>query len=243
MNCDTNGRLVVIHIDDLLVAVDKPAGLLVHRSALDAHERDDLVTRLRQQLGGPVWPVHRLDKGTSGLLLLARQPEAATLLGTSFRAATVHKQYLALLRGWPANEGRLDHALARDPEIPSAGQVHREASTCWRVLKRLEWPVRSRQGHDTTRAALVLVQPLTGRRHQIRRHFKHLSHPLIGDATHGKGPLNRTVAEFLGMPRLWLHALTLELSHPATGQKLLLRCEPSPEWLPLGWDKSLVSQA
>ena len=222
--------LVLIHSDARCLAVHKPAGLLVHRSALDAHETDDVVTRLRLQLDAPVWPVHRLDKGTSGLLLLARDVDAARLLGAAFAEGRADKRYRALVRGWPADQGQTDAPLARDPERPSTGQPQVPASTRWHVLQRLVWPLRTHPAHEDTRLALVAVQPLSGRRHQIRRHFKALAHPLIGDATHGKGPLNRAIAAHLGLARLWLHAESLSVPHPDGDRLLQLACAPGDEW-------------
>jgi tRNA pseudouridine65 synthase len=228
--------LTLIHQDTHLLAVHKPAGLLVHRTALDAQADDDLVTRLQSQIGAPVWPAHRLDKGTSGVLLLARDAATARLLGDTFAAASqgearrIEKRYLALVRGWPAAAGEIDLPLARDPELPSTGQRQLPACTRWQVLQRLTLPLATTPGHADTRLALVEVQPLTGRRHQIRRHFKALAHPLIGDATHGKGPLNRALAAHIGHARLWLHALQLSLPHPVTGAQLDLRAAPGAEW-------------
>lgn len=230
--------LRLVHDDRWLVAVDKPAGLLVHRTALDAQARTDLVTQLQAQLAAPLWPVHRLDKGTSGVLLLARDVDTARALGALFAAGAaegqaarlLHKQYLALVRGWPAAAGTIDAPLARDPELPSTGQPLLSAATRWQVRQRLRLPVPTHPPHADTRLALVEVQPLTGRRHQIRRHFKALAHPLVGDATHGKGPLNRAIAAHLGLARLWLHAQALQLDHPVTGAPLRLRAEPGPEW-------------
>ena len=222
--------LPLVHIDAWLLAVHKPAGLLVHRTALDAHADDDVVTRLQLQLGGPVWPVHRLDKGTSGLLLLARDVDTARALGALFAAGSIHKLYRAVVRGWPTEAGQTDAPLARDPELPSTGQPLLAASTRWQLLQRLLLPVSTHARHPHTRLALVDVQPLTGRRHQIRRHFKAMAHPLLGDATHGKGPLNRAVAAHLGVARLWLHAQALQLTHPATGAVMRLQAPPGPEW-------------
>ena len=222
--------LALVHADARCVAVHKPAGLLVHRSALDAHETDDLVTRLRAQLDRPVWPVHRLDKGTSGLLLLALDADAARLLGAAFADGRTDKHYRALVRGWPADAGEISLPLARDPELPSAGQPRQAATTRWQLLQRLDWPLVSQPAHASTRLALLAVQPLSGRRHQIRRHFKSLAHPLIGDATHGKGPLNRAIAELLGINRLWLHAEQLSVPHPDDGRPLRLHCPPGDEW-------------
>lgn len=227
----------VLHLDARLVIVDKPAGLLVHPSALDAHTRDTALARAEARLGARLWPVHRLDKGTSGVLVLARDAEAARCLGAAFASGQVDKTYLALVRGWPAAVGEggvIDHPLARDPERPSAGQPHREASTHWTCQARLEWPLAVDGRHPTARYALVQARPLTGRRHQIRRHFKHIGHPLIGDSTHGKGAHNRAVAQWLGCTRLWLHARTLRLPHPDGDRLLAVDAPPGPAWGPLG---------
>jgi len=134
------------------------------------------------------------------------------------------------VRGWPADAGEIDEPLARDPELPSAGQQRLAATTRWQVVQRLLLPISTDGAHADTRLALVAVQPLSGRQHQIRRHFKTLAHPLIGDASHGKGPLNRALAELFGRQRLWLHAERLSLPHPATSQTLVLHAPPGPEW-------------
>ena len=222
--------LKVLYADEHLVAIDKPAGLLVHRSALDAHEQVFALQLLRDQLGRTVWPAHRLDKGTSGLLLFALSAEVAALLGRDFESGAMKKRYLALVRGWPAEAGLIDHALARDPERASAGQELLPARTAWTRLARVEWPLASDTRFPTTRGALLECRPESGRRHQIRRHLKHLAHPIIGDATHGKGPLNRALAGLLGRQRLWLHGLELALTHPVSGAALRLSAPPGPEW-------------
>ncbi|WP_077033886.1 pseudouridine synthase [Pelomonas sp. KK5] len=223
--------LHILYIDDRLVAIDKPPGLLVHRTALDAHEEAFALQLLRDQLGRPVWPVHRLDKGTSGVLLFALDAEAASIVGMQFEQGLTRKRYQALVRGWPAaNEGRIDHPLARDPERPSAGQTLLPARTDWRCIARLEWPLSVDPRFATSRFALLEAAPQTGRRHQIRRHFKHIAHPIVGDATHGKGPLNRAVAGHLGLQRLWLHALELQLAHPDADRLLTIQAPPGTEW-------------
>lgn len=211
---------------DGLLAVHKPAGLLVHPSRMDAHESDTLLTRAEAQFGQRLHPLHRLDKGTSGLLLLARDAATASRAGAWFREGWVSKHYLALVRGWPAADaGLIDHPLARDPERPSQGQPQLEAQTRWCCLRRLAWPLVTRAGFADTRAALLRIEPLQGRRHQIRRHCKHAGHPLIGDATHGKGALNRALAAHFGVSRLWLHAWRLRLPD---GRRL--QADPGPEW-------------
>ena len=220
--------LRILFADDDLVAIDKPAGLLVHPSALDAHEERTALKLLRDQLGAWVWPLHRLDKGTSGVLLFARHAEAARAWRQAFEQGRVAKRYLALVRGWPDAQGEIAHPLARDPEQSSAGQPRLEATTRYRRLACIEWPFSVDARHATSRFALMEVEPLTGRRHQIRRHFKHIAHPLVGDATHGKGMLNRAVAEWLGTSRLWLHALDCEL--PRAGTPLRISAPAGAEW-------------
>ena len=227
--------LTPIYQDEHLVAIAKPPGLLVHRTQLAAGEDEAALQLLRDQLGRPVWPVHRLDRGTSGVLLFALSADVASLLGAMFEQGRMDKRYLALVRGWPAaDEGLVDHPLARDPELPSAGQPLLDAQTRWRVLERIEWPVASDPRFATTRVALLDVEPQQGRRHQIRRHLKHIAHPILGDATHGKGPLNRAVAAFLGVQRLWLHAWRLELVHPVSGTLLRLEAPPPDRLAPRG---------
>lgn len=218
--------LEVLHEDDDLLALHKPAGLLVHPTQLDAQAIDSLLQRAEAQFGRRLYPAHRLDKGTSGLLLMAKHPEAAARLGEAFREGRLAKRYLALVRGWPAaDEGLIDYALARDPERPSQGQALLPAQTAWRCLRRLDWPVSTRAGFASTRGALLLLSPRQGRRHQIRRHAKQIGHPLIGDATHGKGPLNRSLAAHFGLQRLWLHAWQLQLPDGRW-----LSAEPGLEW-------------
>ena len=223
--------LRVLHCDNDVIAIDKPAGLLVHATALDAQENITAVHLLREQLGETVSPVHRLDKGTSGVLLFARHADAAREWGLAFEQGRVRKRYLALVRGWPDAEGVIEQPLARDPELPSAGQPRLQAVTHFRRLACFEWPFAVDARHSGSRYALVAAAPITGRRHQIRRHFKHIAHPLIGDATHGKGAHNRAVARHLGAARLWLHAERLELQTRAG--PLVITADCGAEWAPL----------
>jgi len=224
--------LEILYQDDYLVAVNKPPGLLVHRTGLDAGETRFALQLLRDQLGRPVWPVHRLDKGTSGVLLFALDAGTASRLGQAFEAPDqVQKTYRAVVRGWPPAEGLIEHPLRRmeDDARPGREEVQ-EARTRLRTLEHYELPL-AQGSFPTTRCALVQLQPLTGRRHQLRRHLKHIAHPIIGDATHGKGPLNRAVAGLLGGQRLWLHALRLDLRHPVSGSPLCLEAAAG-----IGWD-------
>jgi len=213
--------LQILWRDDDLVAVYKPAGWLVHRTGLDAGETRFVMQALRDQLGRRVYPVHRLDKGTCGGLGMGLHADAARALSQSFEHHRVEKRYLALVRGHAPASTLVDHALRPDDAPPDAAV--QPARTLLRCLARLELAEASDARFPTTRAALVEALPETGRRHQIRRHLKHIAHPILGDATHGKGPLNRWWAERLGLQRLWLHAWRLILPHPATGQRLVLQ--------------------
>lgn len=213
------GPLQVLWQDERLVAVHKPAGWLVHRTWLDAHETRFVMQTLRDQLGRHVYPVHRLDKGTSGVLLMALDPDAARAMTQLFEARQTAKNYVALVRGWPALDVRVDHALK--PDDAPEDVLPQDAVTRFQRLATLQLDVPVDR-YPTTRVALVQAQPETGRRHQIRRHLKHLAHPIIGDATHGKGAHNRWWAEQLGQQRLWLHASRLAFVHPFSSQDVLI---------------------
>lgn len=216
----TRQALRLLWHDAHLVAVYKPAGWLVHRTGLDAGETRIVLQALRDQIGQPVYPVHRLDKGTCGVLLMALHSESARRLAQAFERHEVNKRYVALVRGWAPPLAEVTHPLRPDDAGPHAPT--QPAHTTLRRLARLEWPEPFDPHHASTRLSLVQAFPHTGRRHQIRRHLKHLAHPIIGDATHGKGPLNRWWAQRLGVARLWLHAQALSFVHPFTGETLAL---------------------
>jgi len=218
-------------LDDYLAIVHKPPGWLVHRTPLDKGETRFVLQALRDQIGQHVWPVHRLDKGTSGVLVFALTADVARTLGQAFESGEgLQKHYRAIVRGWPAPDGLIDHPLKRMPDdMRSEREETQAAQTRFATLRRGALPL-AQGDFPTLRWAEVQLQPLTGRRHQLRRHLKHIAHPIIGDATHGKGPLNRAVAAHLGQQRLWLHAEQLGLRHPVSGQ--LMRCV-SP--LPKAW--------
>ncbi|MEY5029163.1 MAG: tRNA pseudouridine synthase [Pseudomonadota bacterium] len=223
--------LDILYLDDYLAIVNKPPGWLVHRTPLDKGESRFVLQTLRDQIGRHVWPVHRLDKGTSGVLVFALSAEVASALGQAFESGEgLHKTYRAIVRGWPSEEMFIDHPLKRMPDdMRSQREEVQPAQTRLRSLRRGELPIA--QGtYPSLRWAEVELQPLTGRRHQLRRHAKHIAHPIIGDATHGKGPLNRDVATHLGLQRLWLHALELDMRHPVSGQPLQIQAPLGSEW-------------
>jgi tRNA pseudouridine65 synthase len=224
-------RLPLLYSDAAIAAFDKPSGLLVHRGwGDDAVTATDLA---REALGEAVSPAHRIDRATSGVLLFARSSEVAARLAAAFEAGAVEKVYLALVRGSPPDEGTVDHPIPRREDGPRVPAV-----TTFRTLFRVaagdageganEGAAASLPA-DVRRASLVEVRPRTGRLHQVRRHMKHLSHPLIGDANYGKGALNRAFAAAVGLRRLALHAASLRLSHPVTGAPLCLTAELPPD--------------
>jgi tRNA pseudouridine65 synthase len=217
--------LEVLYRDEHLIAIDKPAGLLVHRSDIDRHETRFAIQLLRDQIGRRVQPVHRLDKGTSGVLLFAFDSLVARHLTEQFEAGEVNKTYLAVVRGWPPEAGCIEHALSRQHDdygrrMPVA--VPQTAITHFRRLATIELPVCVDR-YPTTRYALVELSPLTGRQHQLRRHMKHIGHPIIGDATHGKGIHNRFFQCELTCSRLLLACTAMAFFHPVTGEKVGVR--------------------
>lgn len=232
----------ILYRDERLLAVDKPAGLLVHRSALDRGETRFALQQARALAGRRLWPVHRLDKATSGVLLFALDAEAARCVGGQFERQAVDKRYLAVVRGWPRVEGVVDHALA-DDEDPAGGGMARAACTRWRRLATVELPFAVDR-YPSARYALLALEPLTGRRHQLRRHMKHVAHPIVGDTTHGKGTHNRFFRERFGCARLLLACVGLRLAHPDDGRVWTLSAPPADVFATvagaLGWSAALA---
>jgi tRNA pseudouridine65 synthase len=235
--------LPVLFHDDHLIAIHKPSGLLVHRSALDRHETRFAVQLLRDQIGRHVYPVHRLDKGTSGVLLFALDRETAALLGAAFETRTMIKRYLAVVRGHPPEAGLIDHALTRRRD----GAEHRPAGTSteaqtartrFRRLATAELAERVDR-YPSSRYALLALEPETGRRHQLRRHLKHIAHPIIGDATFGKGRHNRLFVQLFGVERLLLACVGMRFLHPHDQTVVDVQCPPAADFLTvtagLGW--------
>ncbi len=199
--------LPILYQDDALVAVAKPSGLAVHRGWAN----DDVfaMTLARDLVGRYVYPVHRLDRATSGVLVFALDKDAARLVQRQFESGRIVKRYLALVRGIPPDAGVIDHPVPRAPK----SQERVAAVTEYRRLGTFE------------RFSLVEARPRTGRLHQIRRHLKHLSHPIVGDVRYGKGDINRAFRERFGLHRLALHACELVLEHPRLGTPLTLVAE------------------
>lgn len=201
------------------MAVFKPAGLHVHPSEFSPGEVS-LLDRLEGQLGRKLYPVHRLDRPTMGVLVLALDPLTASELSRQFRDQTIDKTYLAVVRGWLPDACRLDH-----PVQDELGGPARTAVTDFRPVTRYEapWPW---QGFPTTRASLVEARPLTGRRHQIRLHLRKLNHPILGDTSWGDLRLNRHWHDQAALPGLQLFCVAMGLVHPTTGQPLTIASPP-----------------
>ena len=230
--------LPLLYLDDHLLAVDKPAGLAVHRSRLVGADEAYLMDRLRAQVDGPLHAVHRLDRATSGVLLVARDAVVAAELGRQLMARTVEKRYLAVVRGWPAEQGEIDYPLSG----ASLRGEAKPALTRWRRLATVEVPLALGR-YAQQRYALLEVAPETGRYRQIRRHFHHVSHHLLGDTSHGRGDHNRLIRQHYGVHRLLLHAWRLGLVHPVTQRPLQLQAPLDAAWerllLAFGWQHAL----
>ncbi len=228
-------EIEVLHRDQHLVAVHKPAGLLVHRNA-HAGREPFLLQMLRDQLGQHLYPVHRLDRPTSGLMVMALSPQAAHALALQFAGQGVDKSYLAVVRGFAPQEDVIE-----DPLKAESG-AWQEARTEFTRLATAEIaePVGP---HASVRYSLVRVRPKTGRTHQIRRHFAHIRHPLIGDVLRGDGRQNRFFREYFGLHRLLLASTELTFRQPEDNRPMTLICPPAPELLDLfdqlGWSVAI----
>ncbi len=237
-------HLDILYRDEQLIAIHKPAGLLVHRTVLDRHETRFAVQILRDQIGQYVHPVHRLDRGTSGVLLFALDRNIGRDLSKQFETQQIDKTYLAVVRGHPDEAGIIDHPLTRqfdDYEFRSPDTVGeaQSALTRYRRLAVAELPHRVDR-YPTSRYALLELKPETGRRHQLRRHLKHLAHPIIGDATYGKGRHNRLFQDLFGCHRLLLACLEMRLTHPVSKEALTLTAPLAEDFesvlVKLGWE-------
>lgn len=218
--------LDILYHDDALVAVNKPAGMLVHRSRIDRTARRFVLQTVRDQLGQRVYPVHRLDKPTSGVLLLALHPEAARQLGEAFAERMIAKTYVAVVRGYVDNAGVIDYPLKEGLDKTTDGRARTDkpaqpAVTHYRRLAQVEVPFAVSR-YPTSRYALVELRPETGRKHQIRRHLKHVFHPIIGDGKYGQGRHNRFFKNQYGCHRLLLAATDLAFPHPVTKERLTI---------------------
>jgi tRNA pseudouridine65 synthase len=208
----------ILYQDDAVLAVNKPANLAVHRSTFVGPADAFLVDLLREQVGDNVYLAHRLDRATSGVLLVARSKEVAAALGEQFMQRTVHKQYLVVVRGWPEPaEGVVDYPLPGSRETGP----RREARTHYRRLATIEVPIALGR-YPQQRYALLQAEPESGRFRQIRKHLAHIHHPVIGDCQHGRSDHNRLYKQHFGCHRMLLHAWRIRFEHPVSGIPLQL---------------------
>lgn len=212
--------LEIVYQDDWCVAINKPHGLLDHRSSIAADADEFAVQLLRDQVGFPVFPVHRLDRKTSGVLLFACKADYAAQFQSAMQCADAQKRYLALVRGFFQDEIALDYPLTRDD-----GKVQ-EAQTNFFKIEHFELSIPF-GGFQTSRYSLIEALPKTGRMHQIRKHLNHLRHPIIGDRPHGCNKQNKLFLERWNMNTMLLHAKCLALKHPYLGTQLNLEAEMS----------------
>lgn len=219
-------HLPIIYRDDYLVAINKPSGLLVHRSEIDRHETRFALQLVRDQIGQLVFPVHRLDKPTAGVLVFALSAEIAKKMGEIFFQHDLEKKYIALARGHAPATATVDHPLTEELDKYTDKKARTDkpaqvALTEFKTLATIELPF-SVDKYPSTRYSLVECKPKTGRKHQIRRHLKHISHPIIGDAKHGKGIHNRFFQERFDCGGLMLAATELYFAHPVTQNPVTL---------------------
>ncbi len=211
--------LEVIYQDSDLVAINKPAGLLVHRTFLDRYEQQFALQILRDQLSHYVYPVHRLDKATSGVLLFALSKVMAKEMANVFQQRQTVKKYLAVVRGYTPKKGVIDYPLKEEKDKIADKRAKaveaQKAITRYRTLayREFDYPVGR---YQTARYSLVELLPETGRKHQLRRHMKHIFHPVVGDTTHGDGKHNQFFRSQLNSHRLLLAATDLSFIHPVT---------------------------
>ena len=222
----------ILFQDDFFVIVHKPSGMLVHRG-MGAHSNEQfLVQTVRDQIGAFVYPLHRLDRATSGIVVFALSPELTKLLQDVWLSGQVRKTYQAIVRSWlPELEGVCNESL----DDPDNGRLY-EAQTRWKVLDTcaVPFPIGT---YPEARFTLLELEPTTGRWHQLRRHLSRMKHPIIGDTTHGDRHHNHLVRDRLGWWRLLLAANTIEFPHPITKQMIHIEDDQSngiqPYWVTL----------
>jgi len=216
--------LEIIYQDEHLIAINKPHGLLVHRSKIANDATEFALQLLRDQIGRQVSPVHRLDRKTSGILLFAFEKEVEIAMHKQFQEALVAKKYLAILRGYAPDQLDIDYPLAKEN-----GNMQ-EAFTSFVTLQRAEIAVPFGK-HETSRYSLVEATPKTGRMHQLRRHFAHIFYPIIGDRKHGCNKQNKFFKEQFEMTTMLLHASELTFIHPVTGNEVKLTAKLHDEFV------------
>ncbi|TPE45952.1 pseudouridine synthase [Pontibacter mangrovi] len=235
--------LEIVYEDAHYVAINKPNGLLVHRTRIAEEKKEFAMQMLRDQLGYHVYTVHRLDRGTSGVLLFSKSAEAATPIVQAFEAREPDKTYFAIVRGYTPETGTIDNPIR--PDKDHRHKEPQDAVTHYERLATVELPIPVGR-YQTARYSLVKIKPETGRMHQIRKHFAHLRHYIVGDKRHGDWRHNKMFLEELGSPYLLLHAAALSFTHPYTGQQVYIQAQLPENTLRLchrfGWQAVLAQQ-
>jgi tRNA pseudouridine65 synthase len=220
---EENCGLSIVYQDEYLVAINKPCGYLVHRSPIARDAEFIVLQILRDQIGQHVYPIHRIDRKTSGVLLFALDKETNRGLGKDFAEHNLIKEYTAIVRGWIDNKGVVDYALTND-----SGKTQ-DAITEYECLAHFELNIPLGK-FQTSRYSHVKVIPQTGRMHQIRKHMNHLRHPIIGDRPYGCSKQNRLWKNRFGLTNMMLHAISLDITHPITNAQLLIEASYFSEY-------------
>lgn len=226
--------LTILYQDEYLVAIDKPAGLFVHKSFMDKHEIYFALQLVRDQIGQYVYPLHRLDKPTSGVLLFALNEDVARLMNEQFANRLIQKTYYALTRGHLLGEGEVDYPLVEKldkigDKFAKLDKPAQEAQTYYKTIGTTSLAIPLGK-YDSVRYSFLKLTPKTGRRHQIRRHLAHLRHPIIGDINYGDNKQNPFFGKHFGFKRLMLHAKGLSFVHPITTEEISIEAEFDENW-------------
>lgn len=219
--------LEILYRDEHLIAINKPSGLLVHKSFYAGEADTYAIQELRDQIGQYVYPVHRLDRKTSGVLLFTLDKDTLRIMSDRFAAREVEKKYIAILRGWTREEETIDYDLINENE------VRQNAVTYYYLLQKSEIDLPFLK-HQTSRYCLVEAIPETGRMHQLRKHFKHILHPILGCRKHGCNKQNKLWLEAFNMTKMMLHAHQLIFNHPITNERIMLNATVNEEFKRVG---------
>lgn len=242
MNHSQLNQNAVIYLDDDLIVVNKPCGIPVHGSRILAGQPRTLLQMAREYLGKMVYVVHRLDRPVSGVMALTLNQKAQVELGHQFELRQVQKCYLAVVRGWTENKGLISHPLQPPRDERTSRSVAKAAVTRFHQISQVEIPLPVHP-YPRSRYSLLALYPETGRRHQLRRHMKHISHHIIGDTSYGRGEHNRFFQDNFSCSRLLLHAWTLDVKHPTSMKNYRFHAALDPAFESLiqafGWADSL----
>ena len=221
---NTNKEIEVIYEDEYCLVVNKPNNLLVHHSYFSRNVEEESLVELLKLAGydNPI-PIHRLDRKTSGILLLSKSNEYVKSFQKLFEEDLIDKKYLALLRGFVKDGGVIDSPVKNE-----RGN-YKDATTCFRVFKTKELPIPV-VPYNNSRYSFVVMSPKTGRMHQLRIHANKISHPIIGDHKYGNRHHNKMFEDELNLPNLFLHAYKLNFVHPYLNNRLVLKAGIPSFW-------------